>query len=313
MNRSQSDDPISASLSASHDAVNAGHVKTRARLLDSLPDTIPTHAEARQAAASWRYVVGGLGLSAVAAAVLMAFWLLGPTSSAVAMERMAKALDQVSTYSFRMESLRISEEQQGRTARQVQVGRMRTEPVGLHARVQIVETVGTNTAAPSEPRTLVDLEETHQAGGRGIIIDHLKNEYWRIDEEFTADSLPGASSQVLIYKVRQRLGRVLRDLGEETIEGRRARGLEIVLDDTEPASDLGPTSAEAGDWRNVNVEVWVDPQTDLPIEFRYVRRGNDFETTFRFTDLKWNVEFAVDVFNALAPAGYTELDKGKEE
>ena len=81
-------------------------------------------------------------------------------------------------------------------------------------------------------------------------------------------------------------------------------------------SELGPTSSENEegepteiDWRNTKFEVWIDPKTNLPIEFRSSRRGVDFETTHHFHNLDWNVEFAEDAFDLVPPADYTELDK----
>ncbi|MFV1968166.1 MAG: hypothetical protein ACC628_22310 [Pirellulaceae bacterium] len=263
----------------------------------------------------WRYAVGGLGLSVVASAAALVLWLASPTSPGSAMEQMARALDRVTSYTYRMESVYVSRKDDGRKVRDVVIGRWRAEPVGLHATIHIVETLGTNTT-PGAPRALVDLEETYRAGGRGIVIDHLKKEYWWIDEEIDAASIPGGSPQVVIYKVRQRRGRVLRDLGVKKIDGRDARGLEILLDGTDPASDLGPATPESDvgqaagwDWRNVKVEAWVDPKTNLPIEFHCTRRGGDFETNYRFTDLRWNVEFAPDAFDAVAPEGYAEPEK----
>lgn len=146
----------------------------------------------------------------------------------------------------------------------------------------------------------------------GIIIDHIKKEYWWIDEEVDANSI--GDPQKVIYMVRQRLGRVLQDLGQKKIQGRTARGLEIMLDGAQQQSELGPTSVKKGDgetdewaWRNLKIEVWVDLKTNLPIEFRCFRRGEDFETTYRFTDLKWNVAFPD--FDATVLKGYRELDK----
>lgn len=307
MNQSKPDDRISMLLATMHSKVTDKHEQSRARLLDDLSEPIPTSVPTARAATepqrAWRYA---MGLSAIASAILLATWLFGPASPAVAMERMAQALDQVTAYSYRVESVFVSQEGQGRTVRDTNVGRLRIEPVGLHATMHIVESLGTNTEAPGELKTLVDLEETHQAGQRGIIIDHLKKEYWWIDEQLDAASI--GNPQVAIYMVRQRRGRVLRDLGQRKIDGRAARGLEIILDADGHASDLGPASIDAGDWQNATVEVWVDPNTDLPIEFRRNRSGDDFQTTIRFTDLKWNVEFTADVFDTILPEGYTELE-----
>ena len=93
-----------------------------------------------------------------------------------------------------------------------------------------------------------------------------------------------------------------------------ANGLEIVLDNAQPASELGTTDSESVDgqpemdWRNMTFEVWIDPKTDLPIEFRCERRGEDFETTYVFTALNWNVAFGEGEFDLGVPDGYTERD-----
>ena len=105
----------------------------------------------------------------------------------------------------------------------------------------------------------------------------------------------------------------MQDLGEKKINGQVAHGLEIVLDESRPVSELGANTDDVKDgsadewiWQNLQFEVWIDPKTDLPVEFRCTRRGDDFETDYRFTDLNWNTEFAADAFDLVAPDGYTE-------
>jgi hypothetical protein len=315
MNRTQADDPIVASLAKMHTVVNARHTQARAVLLASLPDEMIEFDYGPKPSATSRFVLGGLGVAAVASAVALTLWAFAATSPAVAMEKLAKALDQVNGYTYRMEETSVSRKGEGRTVRQVTVGRWRTAPAALYATMQIVETLRTNAAAPTTPKTLVDLEEAHQANQGGIVIDHLKKEYWQVHEEIDANSIPSGSPQVAVHMVRQRRGRVLRDLGEKKISDQVVRGLEIVLDDSRPESELGPNTAEgkAGRsedwiWRQLKFEVWINPTTDLPVEFRCTRRGDDFETTYLFTDLNWNVEFDAAAFDAVAPDGYTQRD-----
>ena len=321
MNRSPSDNSASASLAAAHSTINQRHLQMRMRLLDCLPDDMSSRAQPRRRAMAWCYLAGGLGLVAVVAAVALTTWILAPASPASAMERLAKALDQVATYSYRLESVSVSTKGDGRTVRQVTTGRWRSDPVGLYAVMNIFERLGTNTPTPSEPKALVELEEAHQAGRRGILVDHLKKEYWWIDEELDAAKI--GNPLVAIYMVRQKRGRILRSLGTKEISGRTANGFEIKLGD-QPAHELGPVFAEgergvkdardaeirqskAWEWQDVDVEVWIDPTTDLPIEFHFIRRGEDFETTYRFSELKWNVELPSNAFDVTRPGEYTEL------
>jgi len=314
MNQTQFDGPLVASLAEPYRTVNDRHAASRATLLKSLADESPSIAHEPNSLIARQYIAGGLGVGAIAAAIMAAFWFAAPPSPAAAMERMAKALEQINAYSYRMEKVYVSRRNQGRTVRQNTIGSWRTTPVGMRAIMQIVETVGTNAAIPDAPRKLVDLEEVHQVGAQGVLIDHIKHEYWRVNGNIEAHSIPPGSPQVAVFMVQQRRGRVLRDLGEARIAGRTARGIELLIDDSQPVSELGPTTTELSDgqadidWRNMKVEVWIDPKTDLPIAFQCGRRGDDFETNYRFTDLRWNEEFTPDAFDAVIPEGYTERE-----
>jgi hypothetical protein len=55
------------------------------------------------------------------------------------------------------------------------------------------------------------------------------------------------------------------------------------------------------------VELWVDEQTDLPIEFSYggTNAGSTYET--RATDFRWNVEVDPKLFEATPPAGFADI------
>ena len=317
MKRSSFNKDISKALTAAHTAVNAMHQRERSLLLQDLPITMPVPMRAVGRPTSWRGVAGGVGLSLVASAALLVFWLIVPTSPSAAMERMALALDRVNSYTYRMEKDYVSREGQGRSVRHVVVGHWRTEPASLYAMHHIVETLGTGAGA-GEPKVLMDFEETIRKDGRGVVIDHLKQKYGWINEQIDAASIPGGSPQVVIYKVRQRRGRILQELGVKKIDGRAARGFQLLLDRGDPSTDLGPASPESDegqsagwDWRNVKVETWIDPKTDLPIEIRYTRYGDDYETNYLFTDLRWNVEFAANAFDVSAPEGYTELEESE--
>jgi hypothetical protein len=315
MNSNEIDDRIVAALAPAHTSINAKHGKARAALLASLPDDESFPSRRRKPAIALRYVAGGLGLSATAASIALALWLFSSTSPAAAMERMAKALDQINGYTYRMEKVYISRKGEGRTVRQITLGSWRTSPAAMLATMHIGEIAGTNPNAPGG-KVLVHLVESHQAGQGGILIDHLTKTFWRVSDNLDASSIPAGSPQVAVHMMQQRRGRVVKDLGMKMLHGQEARGLEIVLDNAQPVSELGPTSFDTKggepaefDWRNTKFEVWIDPNTDLPIEFRGARSGADFETTYCFNNLDWNVEFADGPFDLVPPADYTELDK----
>lgn len=128
------------------------------------------------------------------------------------------------------------------------------------------------------------------------------------------DGLGGDTPVAAILKVSQRRGRELRNLGVRRIAGRDARGVEILLDDSNPAEAIeGRTlttedrPSEGALWRNERVEVWLDPESGLPIEFKSVRSGEGYEATTHYTDLEWDLDFPPETFDPTTPGEYEEL------
>ena len=309
------DDPLSTSIATIHAAINSRHDIARARLLTSLGNESPA-ARSPSTFPNSRLLVGGV-VSALAATVAIVIALSAGSPAAVAMEKLIQALDRVSGYTYRMEMKYVSTRGQGRTVQQVTVGSWRNKPLSMRASITINETLATNTNTPGPTTTIVNIEESHLPNGRGVLVDHQKKEYWLINEPLNADSIPSGSPQTAIHMVQQRRGKLLRDLGQRQIDGRPAHGLELQFENAQPVSELGPNNDAATgensepvkDWRNMTFEVWVDTTTNLPIEFRTSRRGPDFETTFRFTDLNWNVAFPAHAFEVVAPPGYQKQEK----
>lgn len=311
MSQSEPHDTLVTTLVDIHATANVRHQQSRKILLDSL-DIEPSVTKCGHQLRLWPYICGGAGLTV--AATMLLFWLVAHPTSAQAMEQLVQAMAQVNAYSYHMEKTYVSRRDDGRTLKHSTQGRWRTNPPSLYAAMKIIETTGTNTEIPSAPKTLVDLEEAHQAGQSGILVDHLKREYWKVDEPLNAASIPPDSPQVAVHMIQQRRGRVVNDLGHKQINGQSARGLVITLQNSQPESELGITSPapkdeSSLDWRNMTFEVWIDPSTHLPIEFSCARHGDDFETTCCFTDLVWNPDFGADAFNTLPPASYTEQSR----
>lgn len=305
MSQSEREDAVEATLSAIHEAITADHADARARLLEKLPPSVDAPAEA----GGWRFAVASAALAAAALLV----WVALPPSISAAVERVAQAVDQVASYSYRMKETYVSTAGDGRTVETVFEGWWRRDPIGMSATTEIWITAATNTDTPGPREKTCDLLEVHQAGERGVLVDHLRRHFWRCDP-IDKNAFGGGSPTAIIYKVRKQRGRVLSDLGEKEINGRTARGVEILLDDSAPETDVGPAipqspegQARGWDWRNVRVELWYDPETNLPTEFQTVRRGDDFTTTIRYTDLQWNVEFPPRTFEPRSPEGYEEL------
>lgn len=301
-----SDDTVARSLDAVHREIGLRHDASRARLLDCLPTECDPPAGQRS------YIFGGVGAGVLAAALLLV-WAAGPASPASAMERVARALERINSFTYRMEETYTSTKEDGRTVESVFEGRWRREPIALWGNMKLWETRGTATEHPEDRRQIVDVEEAHRDQERGVIIDHLKQHYWRTPPIDSEKNMRGGTPVAIISKVQGRRWRVIRDLGARRLEGREARGLLILLDGSQPAVEVGHADPKADgstsglEWTNVEVQLWYDSQTDLPIEFVNNRAGDDFTTVTRYTDFNWNAEFKRGTFAPVAPEGYEEL------
>ncbi|MEO0531060.1 MAG: hypothetical protein AAF266_10885 [Planctomycetota bacterium] len=302
-------DELAARLAASHDVINGRHAGARQELLDAISTTERMSSSARPLP---HWVLGGVGVSAACVVIALIGVALFPQPLS-AMERMARAVEKVASFSWRMESEYTTTAGEGRRLQDTSVGRWQRDPRSLHGTIQVIETKRTNSDTPDEPSRVVDVEETHGPES-GIVIDHRRRQYF-LTPGMKGVVTPGNSPQAMIYKVRSRRGEVLEHLGERTIGGRTACGVRILLDDADPETEAGPAEPESiegqrlgWDGRNVTVEAWYDPETDLPIEFSLTRQGEDFTTSYRYSDLRWNVEFDAEDFAPKTPPGYTEVE-----
>lgn len=312
-------DAVVEALKAAHDRVSLRHDAGRRRLLDGLA-TDPEPSVLRRG-----LLFSSVGATALVAAFVL-LWVASPPSAAFAMERVADALQRVASFNYRMDETYASTEGEGRTIESVFEGRWRREPVCLWGTMKLWESPATATEHPGPRRLIVDVEEFHRAGERGMIIDHLKRHCWRTPSIGSEGTMRGGTPVAIISKVQGRRWRVLRELGKKQLEGREARGLLIFLDGSQPAVDAAPGKrddvpaegeewtdtgdlADGADWANTEVELWYDPQTDLPIEFVNTRTGDDFETVTRYSGFDWNTDFEPESFTPATPEAYRELER----
>ena len=157
MSASDAHEQLVKVLASAHSVTNARHARARDELLANLTCGPSTPTPNVHRPFTTRFIAGGLGLSALAASVALAFWLFSPISGAAAMERMAQALEQVTGYTYRMDKVYASRKGEGRTVRQTTQGSWRTSPAALRATMHIDEIVGTSTENPSPAKTTVGL------------------------------------------------------------------------------------------------------------------------------------------------------------
>ena len=93
-----------------------------------------------------------------------------------------------------------------------------------------------------------------------------------------------------------------RELGERKIGGKTARGYLVPLSIGDPP--------RRHDW-----QVWVDPETDLPLEIGYDvddHKQPRTTTILRFSNFRWNVDLDPKLFDPAPPEGFREVSPPAE-
>jgi outer membrane lipoprotein-sorting protein len=305
-------------LSAAHAELDAVHSASRAQLLATLANVKVTarpggiggwlHDTVARLSPRQRIAAGGLGLSTAVALVLLVLAIANSATPLSAMERLAKAVREVKSYSYKMRNLdTFVAHGQNQPTTIVHTSTVHwLESAGLLYDEQIVRTGG-----PVYPRERAGglfnhITGIHPAGKPGILVYHdgrsvsMIKTFNRIPALREVDA--GKDSPITkLRMVREGDGKVLRELGTKTIRGKNARGFVMALHAAKPGSGFDA------------LEVWVDPETDLPLEFGYELSTGELKRVFRITDCRWNIDLDPKLFDATPPAGYVDISPPTDE
>jgi hypothetical protein len=299
---------LSTQLAAAHASLNHNHVASRAQLLSCLSQvecSTPSFVRSK------RIAFGGLGLAAAAALLLAAFFVTS-SNQLSAMERIAQAARHVTSFSYKLTHKvenAATTEKPARTLDLTSFTYWRAPPDSKPDEFGDLRATQKNVAVYHEttgdrgPVVLTDIIEIHPSGQPGILIDYLAKYYFRIPRLHASDI---ATSTPLLWlrAVREKTGKIVADLGTREIDGREARGFSMSFGDVTQFDDFGP------------VEVWIDPQTDLPVEFcfRYINSDDEgFTENISATDIQWNMELDPRLFDTTPPAGFLDITLPNDE
>ena len=218
----------------------------------------------------------GVGIAAVVTVAL--FWMGTPTPRASAMERLVQNIRQAKSYYVTIDTEMKLPSEPGKTVPGTgTIKRYWRAPGSIR-----MEQSG-NPADRIPKRT-----EIFPAGKPGIDIRPAQNVYFRKPARrghrsplFLLDQLAGYA------------GQADRDLGTKKINGKTARGFEIDLKKIDP------------DTVHVPVEIWVDPEMNLPVQIR-MAVGGPMEQITTMHDFRWNVDLDPKLFDATPPPGYKD-------
>ena len=253
-----------------------------------------------------RIAACSLGISVLVGVVmLLAFGLGKPLS---AMERMVRQLREVESYTYVMST----------TATEVEDGGNRTTtwkskapnywqaPSASRSEFRAVKTEKPSRAGQPAGELVEDFAEIYPAGKLngspattakyqlGIFVDHKRKTFRRLPfEPIGSPTYP----LDLLRMIREHLGEVTRDLGSKQIDGRKARGYAMTFKKTRESRPKPP------------MDVWVDAETDLPIEFGYKSKNG----AFRVAEFRWNIELDPKLFEPTPPQGYDDITPPENE
>ena len=304
-------DQLAQRLTAAHGKFDLTHADSRSQLLARLDET----QTPRRSSSPWRGLVerinrlsirqriaaAGLGLSTVAGMALLMAIFANLASPLSAMERMARQLQQVKSYSYNLFT-RDTFVKQGETdpTTVIHTGTMYwLEPNSLYYDEKLERTAGPEFPGEPEGGLLAHFTGIHPTGKPGLMIYHAgrvqakAKTYYPIPEVRT-NEVGDKSPITRLRMIREGTGQVLRSLGTKEIEGKQSRGYVMALANAKPGSGFDA------------LEVWVDPETDLPLEIDYKLTSNYGIREFRISECRWNIEIEPSLFDTTPPEGYSE-------
>jgi outer membrane lipoprotein-sorting protein len=299
---------VTEEVAAAHDRVATRHVANRERLLAVLSHE-PTRTNHGTV---WsRFTFGGIGVSAAIAALLLLAAFVSSSNQLSAMERIARAVSDVSSFSCKMlftSDREASNDKPPRTLHDYRYIYWRApaadhpDQFGDMRGTSIHEWIDHLPEGDQPPRTTLDLVEIHPSGRPGILIDYVAKKYFQT-MPLRAEDIKNSPPLLWLRAVQQKTGRIVEDRGRRTINGRETRGYVMTFDDAEPFKNAGP------------IEVWVDSETDLPVEFHFDWKKQEgvFDESLAATDIQWNTAIDPKLFDVTPPAGFIDTTLPKDE
>jgi hypothetical protein len=277
-------------LGAAHGRFDRGHDEARERLLAVLPErqTRISSANAWDLIYSWigaltmrqRLALGGAG-----GLIVLALWLFSAgmmSRPLYAMAQVADSIRKARSYEFTMTmEMDLPREAGKPAAKGTMGGRFYWAAPGSY-RIENRARFG-----PTEQ----DQVSIFPAGKPGIDLDRTAKRYTRRAAQ------QGQKSQLMtVEKLGNYSGQADADLGTKQIDGRAARGFQIRGSKIDPDMPAGTL-----------LDVWVSPQSNLPVLVSIAMRDAIPHLTVRLTDFRWNVDLDPKLFDTTPPAGFAEI------
>ena len=266
----------------------------------------PTCGSARP---DWRRGLGAvwarhrLAVGGVAASIALAGALLLALNSGVqlsAMERMAKELQEITSYSYRSSGSNTDINNDGkRETRKDDCTVVWLAPDAFHEETKIVKIVEDVGGGNRTEKSLA-ISTSLSARRKGVLIDHRHKTFDRIRyEPIGSKTYPWD----MLRMIREGSYDVLADLGTKRIGDTEAHGYRLALKNPHDKENTVDDP----------VELWVDPETNLPIEIGWAGESEGWKYTDRTSDFRWNIALDSKLFEPVIPQGYADITPPTEQ
>ena len=221
-----------------------------------------------------------------------------------AMERMLKAVRDVKSYSFQLTERTTWPAKDGEPSKVREMDDFtcwRAPPQSerqwlgdLYAEMKAWRLQKTEAGLVRTGEPDFHLKEIYQTGKPGIVIVYqhrLGGGFYVRTPPSLVDNIPSSSPIAKLLAIHDQSGEVLRELGTREIGGKQARGYVVSFKDAAPFRGCS------------EVEVWVDAERDLPLEFSWTQEYEGAVNELRITNCRWNIELDPQLFATTPPAG----------
>jgi outer membrane lipoprotein-sorting protein len=138
--------------------------------------------------------------------------------------------------------------------------------------------------------------EIYLADKRGLTVNHRRREFVWLEP--LTHGVYGSTFDNL-EALGRFSGKADRDLGVKEINGKPAHGFQLAM-----------RKMDAEFTRPGVAEIWLDPQSNLPVVVRFDgMKGLGYSSTNTITDIQWNIDLAAKLFDTTPPPGYRDATR----
>jgi outer membrane lipoprotein-sorting protein len=235
-----------------------------------------------------KFIAWATAAAGVAAVALLLTWMLLPTGSASAMEKMAENILKAKSFKAVITGIRKSPPDRGRPDVKETTGILYWRAPGWYR----YDLKGSGVELPfrstqgEESISLIKITDKPT-----LILDHKTKSFFNMGSKTSADPFPE-----MIEKLGDFSGQADRDLGTKEVNGKKAHGFEIDI------RKLFPKIPFKG-----MMEIWLDRESNLPVLVRSHIQTKVSEMTAQIQDFQWNIELHPKLFDITPPEDYSKV------